>query len=91
MMKVEVKASHYSFYTSALWQSVKLRVNDAEFTADSAEVAYDGTDLAYSTIASFDVPAVYGANSVDVVWEYRGSYSGISLETIEASSVVDVK
>ena len=91
MMKVEVKASHYSFYTSSLWQSVLLRVNDAEFTSDSASVAYDGADLAYSTIATFDVPVVYGANSVDVVWEYRGSYSGISLETIEAGSVVNVE
>lgn len=85
MMKVEVDASHYSFFTSALWQSIEVKVNGTSYTADSKDIAYDGDALSYSNLASFDVPAKSGSNSIEVVWNYKGSYSGVELPTIEAS------
>ena len=85
MMKVEVDASHYSFFTSALWQSIEVKVNGVSYTADSKEISYDGDALTYTNMAAFDVPANTGNNSIEVIWNYKGSYSGVQLETIEAS------
>ncbi len=85
MLNVDVDASHYSFYTSALWNAVELRVNGVTYTANSKEVAYDGDALTYTPMATFDVPAQSGNNSIEVIWHYRGTYSGVELDTIEAS------
>ena len=86
MLKIDVSVSHYSFYTSALWNAVEVKVNGVSYSANSKEVAYDGDALEVTPMASFDVPAQSGNNSIEVIWHYRGSYSGVQLDTIEAST-----
>lgn len=85
MLKVDVEVSHYSFYTSALYESIELKVNEGTYWATSKDVSYDGADLKYTNMASFDVLAKSGENSISVVWNYNGSYSGVSLPKIEAA------
>ena len=88
MLRVDVNVSHYSFYTSALWNAIEVKVNGVTYTANSKEVAYDGDDLKLSPMASFDVPARSGNNDIEVIWHYRGTYSGVELDTIECSGSV---
>ena len=88
MLQVEVNVSHYSFFTSALWNAIEVKVNGVTYTANSKEVAYDGNDLQISPMATFNVPAQSGNNTVEVIWHYRGSYSGVALDTIECGGSV---
>ena len=89
-MKIEVGVNHYSFFTSALWNAIEVKVNGTTYTANSKEVSYDGDDLKLSPMASFDVPAQSGNNSIEVIWHYRGTYSGVELDTIECAADIYV-
>ena len=88
MLKIDVDVSHYSFYTSALYESIELKVNEGTYWATSKDVSYDGADLKYTNMASFDVLAKKGENAVSVVWNYKGSYSGVALDQIIAEGTV---
>lgn len=85
MLKVKIYASHYSFYTSALWNTVQVTVGGQTYYANSPDISYDGNDLKYTELASFDIPASTGNVAIDVLWQYRGTYSGKDLGDITAS------
>lgn len=84
MLKVEVSAVSYSFYTSALYNSIEVTVNGTTYYANSPEVAYDGSELKITPMASFTVPVDTGNTDISVVWHYKGSYSGVELGDIKA-------
>lgn len=84
-LRVDVYATHYSFSTSALYNAVSITIGDRVYSVSSAEVSYDGDELAESLIATCTVDAPTGGVNIDVVWDYKGSYSGVELETIEAA------
>lgn len=85
MLQIDVSASSYSFYTSALWDAIWIKVNGVSYSASSPDISYDGNDLVYNHMATFHVPANTGSVPIEVVWHYNGSYSGKDLKDIEAS------
>ncbi|MGN1002919.1 MAG: hypothetical protein ACI4PC_09120 [Oscillospiraceae bacterium] len=89
-LRVDVYATHYSFNTSALYNAVTVTIGGRAYSMNSAEVSYDGDALAESLIATCTVDAPAGGVTIDVVWDYRGSYSGVELETIEASGYASI-
>ncbi len=90
MLKIDVDVSHYSFYTSALYDSIELKVNEGTYWATSKEVSYDGADLKYTNMASFDVLAKKGENTISVTWNYNGKYSGKDITQIIATDTITI-
>ena len=87
-LQVDVSAQSYSFFTSALYQSITLSVDGKAYSANSVEIAYDGSELVTTPMASFTVDAPAPGSSVTVTWAYKGSYSGKELNEIVASGTV---
>lgn len=85
MLQVDVGASSYSFFTSALYNAIELTVNGITYYANSPEIAIEDNELQLTPMAGFTIPVEAGSASIDVVWHYRGSYSGVELEEITAS------
>lgn len=84
-LRIDVSASSYSFYTSALWNAIELKINGQSYYANSPDISYDGDSLKYHEMAGFDVSASTGSTDIQVIWHYNGSYSGKELKDIEAS------
>jgi len=84
-LQVDVSATSYSFYTSALWNAVTVTVNGSTYSANSPDIAYDGSALVITPMASFTMDAPTGNVSIEAVWDYKGSYSGVELSAITAS------
>lgn len=89
-LRVEVYAVHYSFNTSALYNAVTVSVGGQSCAISSAEVSYDGNEQTESLLGSCTLDAPIGGAEMSVVWNYKGSYSGVELETIEATGYVYV-
>ena len=87
-LRVNVSVVSYSFFTSPLYQSIVLTVDGAEYSADSPEVAYDGTDRITTPMVAFTVDAPPTGTHISVVWNYRGSYSGKQIDAIRADGFV---
>ena len=87
-LQVDVNALSYSFYTSALYQSIVLTVDGKDYAANSVEISYDGKDLTETPMASFTLDAPAAGSPVSVVWHYKGTYSGKALEEITAGGVI---
>lgn len=84
-LSVDISASHYSFFTSSLYNALEVTIGGDTYYANSAEVSYDGDELQLTKMASFDIPVDAGSANIDVVWHYRGTYSGVELDEITAS------
>ena len=87
---VNFSAQSYSFYTSALYNSLELTVNGKTSSANSPNVSYDGGDLMTTPLATFTVEVPRGTTTLDAVWHYKGSYSGKDLTDIAASATIDL-
>ena len=87
-LQVLLSAESYSFYTSALYNSLQLTVNGTTYSANSPEVSYDGSDLARTKLAAFTVEVPRGTTTLEAVWHYKGSYSGVELTDITATTTV---
>lgn len=90
-LTVTFSAQSYSFYTSALYNSLELTVNGKTYTANSPAVSYDGSDLTTTPLATFTVEVPRGTATLDAVWHYKGSYSGVELTEITASAAIDLQ
>lgn len=88
-LQVDVSTLSYSFFTSPLYQSIVLTVDGKTYSANSAEVSYDGKDLKETPMASFTVDAPASGSPVSVTWHYKGTYSGKALDEITASGVIE--
>lgn len=89
-LEIDISASHYSFYTSALPGSITLTVNGASYTLGSPEIQYGG-DAQLSTLLCEKTLSIT-SDSVDigVVWSYRGSYGGTELDEISAYGTANI-
>ena len=85
MLQVDISAGSYSFFTSALYNAIELSVNGTTYYASSPEIVIEDNELHLTPMASFTVPVEAGSAGIEVVWHYRGSYSGVELEEITAS------
>ena len=90
-LDVEIGAESYSLFTSALPGSVTLTVNGSAYTLSSPDIAYDGQALTVTPLCSKTVD-VTGTSDADisVSWSFRGSYGGVELEELNASSTVGI-
>jgi len=89
-LTVGYSVQSYSFYTSALYQSLELRVNGEAYYANSPQVSYDGADQKITPLTTFTVSVPRGVTSVEAVWHYKGSYSGVELADISAAATIDL-
>lgn len=89
-MAVDVSTVSYSFFTDALFESVEIKVGEDRYFLSSAKVDYDGTDLAVTPLASKTLETGSGSVPVSVVWSYKGTYSGVELESITASGTAQL-
>ena len=87
---VNFSAQSYSFYTSALYNSLELTVNGRTYSANSPAVSYDGSDLTTTPLTTFTVEVPRGTTTLDAVWHYKGSYSGVELSDITASATLNL-
>lgn len=87
-LQADVSVVSYSFFTSALYQSITLSVNGQNYSANSPAVSYDGKDLLTTPMTTFTVDAPAKGSSISVSWKYRGTYSGKELDTITASGTI---
>lgn len=85
MLQVDVAASSYSIFTSGLYNSIELTVNGTTYYASSPEIVIEDNELHLTPMASFTIPVEAGSATIEVLWHYRGSYSGVELEEIVAS------
>jgi len=89
-MTVDVSAASYSFYTDALYNSIEITVGEERYALSSPQVRYDGTELAVTPLVSQTVNVSGGSVPISVVWNYKGSYSGVELESITASGTAQL-
>ena len=93
---VTVYADHYSLITYATPGALQVSVDGQYVSLGSPAIENDGTTgLAMTEINShtFQVPLTAGdirTVPVQVVWQYRGSYSGVDLPTIECGGSITV-
>ena len=93
---VTVFADHYSLMTTATPGALQVSVDGQYVSLGSPAIENDGTTgLAMTQINShtFQVPLTSGdirTVPVQVVWQYRGSYSGVDLPTIECGGSITV-
>ena len=93
---VTVFADHYSLMTTATPGALQVSVDGQYVSLGSPAIENDGTTgLAMTEINShtFQVPLTAGdirTIPVQVVWQYRGSYSGVDLPTIECGGSITV-
>ncbi|MBQ9332513.1 MAG: hypothetical protein IJS11_06160, partial [Oscillospiraceae bacterium] len=93
---VTVFADHYSLMTTATPGALQVSVDGQYVSLGSPAIDNDGTTgLAMTQINShtFQVPLTAGdirTVPVQVVWQYRGSYSGVDLPTIECGGSITV-
>lgn len=85
---VDVNATSYSLYSNG--GGVELTVNGMVYTANASSVNYGGSSRVTNRLASFTVPGVSGAVSLNAVWHFNGSYSSVPLGDIRASGVANV-
>lgn len=90
-LQVDVSATSYAFNTSALYNAITITVGGQSYTMNSPEVSYEGSELATTPLASITVDAPQGDTEIRVVWDYRGSYSGKELDTIEAVGTAGIR
>ena len=93
---VTVYADHYSLITYATPGALQVSVDGQYVSLGSPAIENDGTTgLAMTEINShtFQVPLTSGdirTIPVQVVWQYRGTYSGVDLPTIECGGNITV-
>ena len=84
---VDVCSTSYSLYSNG--GGVELTANGMLYTATAASVNYGGSAMVTNRLASFAVPGVSGAVSLNAAWHFNGSYSGVSIGDIRASGVAN--
>ena len=87
---VDVSAVSYGFYTDALYNSIVITVGEQSVALSSPAVRYDGEELVTTPLVSHSLDADPGIVPISVVWNYKGSYSGVELESITASGTADL-
>jgi len=89
-LTVSFSAESYSFYTASLYQSLVLNVNGATYSANSPNISYDGADLQKTPMTTFTVEVPHGQTTLDAVWYYKGSYSGVEMTEITAGTTISL-
>ena len=89
-LEVTLSATHYALRLDSSYQALVLTVNGQSYSADCPAIAYDGSDLATTTLHTFTMNAPFGSAEIRAVWNYKGSYSGTELERITASGTADL-
>ena len=84
ILTVQVYTTSYSITSEQMTNAVELHANGMVLLADSMPIAYEGPGLANNLIAAFTLTNVAGPVNLEVVWHFRGSYSGVALEEIRA-------
>ena len=93
---VTVYADHYELYTTANPNILQISVDGQYVSLGSPAIDYNGLNgLAMTEINSrtFSVSLASGeirTIPVEVVWQYRGTYSGVELSTIECGGNITV-
>jgi hypothetical protein len=93
---VTVYADHYSLITYATPEALQISVDNQFVSLASPGIDYDGANGAAVTeinSRTFTVSLAAGevrTIPVQVVWLYRGSYSGVDLTTIECGGGITV-
>ena len=93
---VTVYADCYSLYTTATPGALNIAVDGQYVSLASPAIERDGTAGAGSVeinSRTFTVPLLSGAHReipLDVAWLYRGSYSGVNLDTIECGGNISL-
>lgn len=93
---VTVYADCYSLYTTATPGALNIAVDGQYVSLASPAIERDGTAGAGSVeinSRTFTVPLISGAHReipLDVAWLYRGSYSGVNLDTIECGGNISL-
>ncbi len=64
--------------------------NGMLYTGTATPVNYGGNTMVTNRLASFAIPGVSGAVSLNAVWHFNGSYSGVAIGDIRASGVANV-
>ena len=85
---VDVSSTSYSLYCSG--GGVELTANGMVYTAMGPSINYGGSTLVTNRLASFAIPNAAGAVSLNVVWHFNGSYSGVPISDIRASGIANV-
>lgn len=93
---VTVYVDSYSLYTTASPQALNLSVDGQYVALASPAIEYDGSGGIKSTLInnrSVTVSLTAGESRnipLEAVWLYRGTYAGISLETIECGGSISL-
>lgn len=89
-LAVDVSAESYSFYTDALYNSIAITVGGTTYALNSPKVSYEGNDLAVTPLVSQSAEVSSGAVPITVTWNYKGTYSGVEIESITASGTAQL-
>ncbi len=91
---VSVYVDSYSLYTGASPNALNIAVDGQYASLASPAIEYDGTDGPRSTLINsrtFTVNLLSGELKtipIEVAWLYRGTYSNVSLDTIECGGSI---
>ncbi len=89
-LQIDVSTVSYKLYTSADANGVQLSVNGVYYYGASNAINYGGSGKVTNPLCSFTVPNVSGSVMLSVVWYFKGTYSGISLQQISAAAAIYV-
>ena len=87
-MYVDVNSTSYSLYSNG--GAVELTVNGMLYTATASSVNYGGSSMVTNRLASFVIPGVSGAVSLNAAWHFNGTYSGVHIGAVRANGVANV-
>ena len=86
---VDVCSTSYSLYSNG-GGGVELTANGVYYASSAAAVNYGGNTLVINRLASFTIPGVSGAVTLNAAWHFNGTYSGVSIGAIRASGIAYV-
>ena len=89
-LNVTVSSSSYSLYCTGSYGGVELTVNGMSYVSSTPAINYSGNSAVTNTLASFSIPNLSGPVSLNAVWHFNGTYSGVSIGDIRASGTVVV-
>lgn len=89
-LEVQVSSVSYSLSSIALPSGVELNVNGSVYVGASAAVSYAGKSQIASPLAGFSIPDVSGSVQLTAVWHFNGTYSGVTLNDIQAAATIVV-
>ncbi len=89
-LMIVVNATSGNLSAGSLINGVEVNVNGMMYAASNNAINYYGGGMTTNTLATFTIPNISGAVSINAVWHFNGTYGGVPIGSIFASGMAMV-